>query len=75
MFKELLEEIDKAKKEKKNKKKNKVNVFVNLKNYKKKDDDDDKIINQKANIYKHMGKLTEYSVKKKEINSTKPNLY
>ncbi len=69
MFKELLEAMDKAKKEKNNKQKNEVNVFVKLKNYKKKDDDDEKIVNQKANIYKHMGKLTEYSVKKKEIKN------
>tara|TARA_A100001011_G_C14278979_1_gene830624 strand:+ start:34 stop:645 length:612 start_codon:yes stop_codon:yes gene_type:complete len=69
MFKELLEAMDKAKEEKNNKKKNEVNVFVNLKNYKKKDDDDEKIVNQKANIYKHMGKLIEYSVKKKEIKN------
>ena len=67
MFKELLEAMDKAKKEKNNKQKNEVNVFVNLKNYKKKDDDDEKIVNQKANIYKHMGKLNEYSIKKKEV--------
>ena len=69
MFKELLEAMDKAKEEKKNKKENEVNVFANLKNYKKKDDDDEKIVNQKANIYKHMGKLNEYGVKKKEVKN------
>ena len=69
MFKELLEAMDKAKEGKKNKKENQINVFVNLKNYKKKDDDDEKIVNQKANIYKHMGKLNEYGVKKKEVKN------
>ena len=69
MFKELLEAMDKAKEEKKNKKENEINVFANLKNYKKKDDDDEKIVNQKANIYKHMGKLNQYAVKKKEVKN------
>ena len=68
MFKQLLEAMEKTKEEKNDKKEDETNVFANLKNYKKKDDEDDKkIVNQKANIYKHMGKLNEYSIKKKEV--------
>jgi len=69
MFKELLEAMDKAKEEKNNKKENKPNVFASLKNYKKIDDNDEKVVNKKANIYKHMGKLSEYALKKKEVKN------
>jgi len=69
MFKELLDAIEKQKIEEKKKVDNQVNVFAKLKNYKKDDKDDEKIVNQKSNVYKHLGNLKEYYVVKKEYKN------
>ena len=69
MFKELLESMNKLKEEKEKRKKNEVNVFANLKNYKKPANDDEKIVNEKSNVYKHLGQLKDYTSEKQEVKN------
>ena len=69
MFKELLESMNKLKEEKEKRNKNEVNVFANLKNYKKPANDDEKIVNEKSNVYKHLGQLKDYTIEKQEVKN------
>ena len=69
MFKELLESMNKLKEEKEKRNENEVNVFANLKNYKKPANDDEKIVNEKSNVYKHLGKLKDYTSEKQEVKN------
>ena len=69
MFKELLESMNKLKEEKEKRNENEVNVFANLKNYKKPANDDEKIVNEKSNVYKHLGQLKDYTIEKQEVKN------
>ena len=69
MFKELLESMNKLKEEKEKRNENEVNVFATLKNYKKPANDDEKIVNEKSNVYKHLGQLKDYTSEKQEVKN------
>jgi hypothetical protein len=72
MFKELLSAMENKKNDNKN-----VNndIFVSYKNYKKSDDDNDKIVNAKSNNYKNVGKYSEFNLNKKKVKEINYSTY
>ena len=67
IFKELLQAINKQKEKVIDEKKECDSVFATLKNYKKDDNNDDKIVNENSNVYKHIGKCSEFYTKDKLV--------
>ena len=72
MFKELLSAMENKKDD------NKIvnnDIFVSYKNYKKSDDDNDKIVNAKSNNYKNVGKYNEFNLNKKKVKEINYSTY